>query len=39
MMMGFPEWVVYAFMVPPLALCTVIALAQAVAGFGDGVHE
>jgi TRAP-type C4-dicarboxylate transport system permease small subunit len=35
MMMGFPEWVVYAFMVPPLALCTLIGLAQAAAGFDD----
>jgi TRAP-type C4-dicarboxylate transport system permease small subunit len=35
MMMGFPEWVVYAFMVPPLALCALIGLVQAAAGFGD----
>jgi TRAP-type C4-dicarboxylate transport system permease small subunit len=33
MMLGFPEWIVYAFMVPPLALCGVIALVQAVRGF------
>jgi TRAP-type C4-dicarboxylate transport system permease small subunit len=33
MMLGFPEWVVYAGMVPPLALTTAIALAQAVRGF------
>jgi TRAP-type C4-dicarboxylate transport system permease small subunit len=33
MMLGFPEWVVYAFMVPPLALCAVIGLVQAVRGF------
>jgi TRAP-type C4-dicarboxylate transport system permease small subunit len=33
MMLGFPEWVVYAAMVPPLALTAVIALAQAVRGF------
>jgi TRAP-type C4-dicarboxylate transport system permease small subunit len=33
MMLGFPEWVVYAFMVPPLALCAVIGLVQAARGF------
>lgn len=32
MMLGFPEWVVYAVMVPALALTGVIALAQAVVG-------
>jgi TRAP-type C4-dicarboxylate transport system permease small subunit len=33
MMLGFPEWVVYVGMVPPLALCAVIGLVQAVRGF------
>jgi TRAP-type C4-dicarboxylate transport system permease small subunit len=33
MMLGFPEWVVYTAMVPPLALTAVIALTQAVQGF------
>lgn len=33
MMLGFPEWVVYAAMTPALALTTVIALWQALAGF------
>ena len=33
MMLGFPEWVVYAAMVPPLALTALIALVQAVKGF------
>jgi TRAP-type C4-dicarboxylate transport system permease small subunit len=33
MMLGFPEWVVYAFTVPPLALTALIALWQAVFGF------
>ncbi len=33
MMLGFPEWVVYVGMVPPLALTAVIALAQALRGF------
>ena len=35
MMVGFPEWIVYAGMLPPLVLTAVIALAQAVQGF-DG---
>jgi TRAP-type C4-dicarboxylate transport system permease small subunit len=33
MMLGFPEWIVYAVIVPGLALTTVIALAQAAWGF------
>lgn len=32
MMLGFPEWVVYAAMVPPFILTTVIALYQAATG-------
>ena len=32
MMLGFPEWIVYAAMVPPLVLSAVIALAQAIHG-------
>jgi len=36
MMLGFPEWVVYVGMVPPLALTALIALAQAARGFADG---
>jgi TRAP-type C4-dicarboxylate transport system permease small subunit len=32
MMLGFPEWIVYAAMTPPLALSAVIALAQAFMG-------
>jgi hypothetical protein len=36
MMMGFPEWMVYVFMVPPLALCAVIGLAQAVRASHSG---
>lgn len=35
MMLGFPEWIVYALMVPPLALTAVIGLVQAVRGFGE----
>lgn len=37
MMLGFPEWVVYVCMVPPIALTAVIALCQAVMGFADEV--
>jgi TRAP-type C4-dicarboxylate transport system permease small subunit len=39
MMLGFPEWVVYAGMVPPLALCAVIGVFQAVRGFESGVSS
>jgi TRAP-type C4-dicarboxylate transport system permease small subunit len=35
MMLGFPEWIVYVCMVPPLALTAVIGLVQAVRGFGE----
>jgi TRAP-type C4-dicarboxylate transport system permease small subunit len=28
MMLGFPEWIVYAAMVPPFALCSLIGLVQ-----------
>jgi hypothetical protein len=31
-MLGFPEWIVYAAMTPPLALSALIALAQAILG-------
>ncbi|MEJ7929531.1 TRAP transporter small permease [Ramlibacter sp. AN1015] len=34
MMLGFPEWMVYAVMVPSIALTAVIGLVQAVQGFG-----
>lgn len=33
MMLGFPDWITFAFMVPPLALAAVIAFAQAALGF------
>ena len=32
MMLGFPEWIVYAAMTPPLVLSAAIALAQALMG-------
>ena len=35
MIMGFPEWIVYVGMVPPLVLTALIALMQAVRGFDD----
>ena len=38
MMIGFPEWIVYAFMVPPLVLTAVIGLAQAARGFEIGAN-
>ncbi|MEN9630696.1 MAG: hypothetical protein RJA10_3924 [Pseudomonadota bacterium] len=38
MMMGFPEWVVYVFMVPPLVLCALIGLAQAAQGDAGGAE-
>ena len=39
MMLGAPEWMVYALMVPPLALTALIALVQALRGFeGEGAH-
>ena len=40
MMLGFPEWIVYCGIVPPLALTVVIALVQAARGFDAvGAHE
>ncbi|MGE4243924.1 TRAP transporter small permease [Ramlibacter sp.] len=35
MMLGFPEWIVYTFMVPPLILAALIGAYQAVKGFGQ----
>jgi TRAP-type C4-dicarboxylate transport system permease small subunit len=39
MMLGFPEWIIYSTMVPPLALTAIIALHQAVFGFADDQPE
>ncbi len=39
MMLGFPEWVVYCGMVPPLALTAVIALSQACAVGSSGAPD
>jgi TRAP-type C4-dicarboxylate transport system permease small subunit len=33
MMLGFPEWIVYVFMVPPIALTALIGFVQALRGF------
>ncbi len=38
MMLGFPEWIVYVLMVPPLALTALIGLVQALGGFGEEVQ-
>jgi TRAP-type C4-dicarboxylate transport system permease small subunit len=35
MMLGFPEWIVYSAMIPPLVLTAVIGLHQAFRGFGE----
>jgi len=34
MMLGFPEWIVYIAMVPPIALTAIIGLVQSIQGFG-----
>ena len=39
MMLGFPEWIVYAGIVPGLALTALIGLRQALFGFGPKVDE
>lgn len=39
MLIGFPEWVVYVGMVPPLALTAVIGLVQALRGFPPPASE
>ncbi len=39
MMLGFPEWIVYALMVPPLVLTAVIGVAQCVLGFSKEASE
>jgi TRAP-type C4-dicarboxylate transport system permease small subunit len=39
MMLGFPEWVVYAAMVPPFILTAVISLHQAVSNFSTDIEE
>ena len=36
MMLGFPEWIVYAMMVPPITLSGVIGITQSLVGFEAG---
>ncbi len=38
MMLGFPEWIVYAAMVPPFILCSLIALAQTFGADSEGAQ-
>lgn len=39
MMLNFPEWIIYAMMVPPLALTAVVGLHQAFFGFAQDTTE
>jgi len=39
MILGFPEWVVYACMTPPFALTCLIALGQVFLGFDEQLGE
>jgi TRAP-type C4-dicarboxylate transport system permease small subunit len=39
MMLGFPEWIVYAFIVPGLALTSLVALFQFIQGFPQDERE
>ena len=38
MMLGFPEWIVYAAMVPPFVVCSLIALLQALQADPEGAQ-
>jgi hypothetical protein len=38
-MLGFPEWIVYAAMVPPMMLTAVIGFWQAFFGFTAEVEQ
>lgn len=38
MMLGFPEWIVYAAMVPPFVVCSLIALLQGLGTDAEGVQ-
>jgi TRAP-type C4-dicarboxylate transport system permease small subunit len=39
MMLGFPEWIIYSAMVPPLVLTALIALYQSLFGFVGNASE
>lgn len=38
MLLGFPEWIVYACMVPPFALSALVGLYQSIFGFGNSAE-
>jgi TRAP-type C4-dicarboxylate transport system permease small subunit len=39
MLLGFPEWIVYACMVPPFALSALVGLHQSVFGFENSAEQ
>jgi TRAP-type C4-dicarboxylate transport system permease small subunit len=39
MILGFPEWIVYACMAPSFALTCLIALGQVALGFDDSLRD
>ena len=39
MLIGFPEWIIYAAMIPPIVLTAAIGLAQALRGFPPPPEE
>jgi hypothetical protein len=39
MILGFPEWIVFAAMSPPFVLTSLIALGQVFVGFDDKLGE
>lgn len=39
MILGFPEWIVFACMTPPFVLTSLIALGQVMMGFDDSLGE
>jgi len=39
MILGFPEWIVFACMTPPFVLTSLIALGQVLMGFDDSLGE
>jgi len=39
MILGFPEWIVFAAMVPPFMLSSIIALVKMLVGFDDQLGE
>lgn len=39
MLLGFPEWIVYACMVPPFALSALVGLHQSIFGFDNATGQ